>query len=123
MSADQVLFDREATLMRVDHDLELLDELVALLRPEAARLIGEVREAAIRSDPAGLEESAHALKSSLGNLGAARAASIARELEELGRAGLPDGLELHLEQLEHAVAGFLREYEEFRARAPAPEGG
>ena len=62
---------------------ELVDSYLA----EASRLIADLERAAAASDPGGLQRAAHSLKSSSANIGAARLAATARQLEAKGRSG------------------------------------
>ncbi|HSR50892.1 MAG TPA: response regulator [Acidobacteriota bacterium] len=82
---DQELFDREQLLERVDHDRELLGEIVELFLEDYPSLLEDIEEAIESQDAYGLERSAHALKGSVGNFMAQRAQQAAFRLERLGR--------------------------------------
>ena len=84
--ATEVL-DETELLERVDHDLELLGELVALFLDDHPRQMESVRQAIDEQDFQGLERSAHTLKGVVGNLAGKRAFDAARQLEALGREG------------------------------------
>ncbi|MFN7952301.1 MAG: response regulator [bacterium] len=86
-------------------DSRALDELRGLSRPggpdvlgsvidtyleSAPQLVAALVDAAVREDANALARAAHTLKSSSAFLGAARLASLCRELEALGRAGTLD---------------------------------
>lgn len=77
----------EEALARVERDRELLAEMAALFLEDGPGLLGAVREALDRQDACGVEHSAHALKSSVGNFGARRAWEAAFNLEKMGRGG------------------------------------
>ena len=65
----------------------LVDELIDIYIDEAPRRISAIREAAGSDDARGLAASAHALRSSSGNVGATRVAEICGSLEAIGRGG------------------------------------
>ena len=81
------VFDGEEMLERVGGDRELLAELVVLLREECERLVPTIRDAVRTEDAVGLEQAAHKLKGSVGQMAAGQAYETAKELEILGRQG------------------------------------
>lgn len=86
------VFDRERALAGVDGDRELLGELVELFAEDCPRLLRELAAAVSAGDADGIARGAHALKGSVGVFGARRAADLANELEERGRAEELDGV-------------------------------
>jgi two-component system sensor histidine kinase/response regulator len=80
-------FDPDAALKRVDGDRELLKEIAHLFFEDTPRLLTEVRNAIQRGDSKALERSAHTLKGSVGNFGARTAFEAAFSLEQMGRNG------------------------------------
>jgi CheY-like chemotaxis protein len=85
-SAKSVL-DRSDVLARVEGDMELLREIVELFHTESAKLIARIGQALASKDSSAVERTAHSLKGSLGNLGAARAMEKALILEKIGHSG------------------------------------
>jgi HPt (histidine-containing phosphotransfer) domain-containing protein len=85
-------FDRAGVLTRIDGDLSLLGDLVALYRSESPRLIAELRRSLEASDARGVEMVAHTLRGSVWSLGGILAAQIAVELEARARERKLDGL-------------------------------
>lgn len=79
--------DRELALSRVGGDAELLKEIAALFLEEYPNALAEIRAAAARGDPKGVEHAAHGLKGSVANFGAQAAVDAAFQLEQMGRAG------------------------------------
>ena len=77
-------FDPAGLLELVGDDREFLDDFVAIFEQDAARLMVEIREAAIGLDGAALERSAHSLKGMLCHFGESPALDLARRLEHLG---------------------------------------
>ncbi len=78
-------FDKSKTLERVDGDLELLKELVALFLEDCPELLGHIKEAIQNRDAQALQHSAHTLKGSVGNFCAEFAFDAAYKLEMMGR--------------------------------------
>lgn len=89
-------------LLRVDNDRELLRDLLSIFKDDFPRLLESLQSAVASGNPSKVAESAHALKGMLANLAAARAATLAGNLEQLGRDGKHDGLRdaLHAFQAE-----------------------
>ena len=100
---EQVL-DRAAALSRVGGDLDLLKEIAALFLDEYPRELDEIRRALAAGDAGTLERSAHGLKGSVANFGAAAAVDAAFQLEQLGKAGKLDRAPQALAALERALA-------------------
>jgi HPt (histidine-containing phosphotransfer) domain-containing protein len=74
----------EAALSRaVGGDVELVGELLTLLRPEAAAALGRIEQALSDGDPSGVAAAAHGIKGTLASLHARAAAGTAGELEEM----------------------------------------
>ncbi|HYG63959.1 MAG TPA: response regulator [Thermoanaerobaculia bacterium] len=78
--------DRAALMAEAGGDGELLERLVAIFREEAARLLAEIRQAAVRGDGTRLSDAAHALKGTAGHWsrGAVFRAAARLENRELG---------------------------------------
>ena len=66
-------------------DPDLFTELVTLFLEDTPQRLDELGEAMSAQDAAGLERSAHSLKSSSANLGAMELSAIFREIERAGR--------------------------------------
>jgi HPt (histidine-containing phosphotransfer) domain-containing protein len=83
----EALLDREVAMSRVGGDEELLKELGVLFLEESARQRVELREAFERGDAKHVERTAHGLKGSVANFGAAKAVDTAAQIELLGKRG------------------------------------
>ncbi len=95
-----------ASLMSLDDDGSLMDELVQTFLGLIPGRLASIREAARKEDAGELARAAHTLGGSCANLGCRRMASLCAELEVLGRSGSVAGsLELlkALEAEEDAV--------------------
>jgi HPt (histidine-containing phosphotransfer) domain-containing protein len=64
----------------------LLKKVIGLYFQEAPKLLQRLRDASGRDDSKGMQQAAHALKSSSASLGASRLARICEEMEALARS-------------------------------------
>jgi len=96
-------FDRDEFLTRVGGDGELASELAEMFLAVCPDLLEAISEAIRKGDPKALQESAHSLKGSLGNLSAHAAAELAKRLEFGGRDDDLDGAEEALSSLKDEV--------------------
>ena len=74
-------------LARVDNDIELLTELLALFREDFPKLRDTLHHAAHAGDPRQVEKAAHTLKGMLANLSIKHGAALAADVEAAARAG------------------------------------
>jgi len=109
-------FDPNAALKRVDGDRELLKEVAGLFFEDTPRLMTDLRNAIQRGDGNALQRSAHTLKGSVSNFGARAASDAAASLEQMGRNGdfakapeLFGRLELQINLLIPALETLLKE--------------
>ena len=101
-------FDPVALWRRVDHDRDLLRELVAVFAEEAPQLLARIEEG-IRAGLLGdVKKASHKLKGSLLQFSARTAVAAAQELEERAQNGLVAGAAPLLTRLRHEV-DLLRE--------------
>jgi two-component system sensor histidine kinase/response regulator len=103
--------DREVALSRVGGDAELLKEIAELFIEDYPKAMEEIRHAADAGDAKGLERSAHGLKGSVSNFGAAAAVDAARALESMGRAHQLAEVQQVILSLELALAALRPELE------------
>ena len=96
--------DTAASLARVQGDVELLKELVALFLAELPELMTNLQEALNAGDGGAIERAAHKLKGSVGNFGAQPAFEAASKLEGLGREGRLSEAGLALAELEKEIS-------------------
>jgi HPt (histidine-containing phosphotransfer) domain-containing protein len=110
-----------ASLMSVDDDGTLMDEIVAtFLRIAPARLTA-IRRAA-KGNAALLERAAHSFLGSCGNIGARRMAELCARLEVLGRSGSTEGAAEIARALEQEFAAVRPQLEALPARHPKRAG-
>ena len=111
---EQEPIDTASALARVEGDVELLKEVVALFLKELPELVTNLREAITARDGSAIERAAHNLKGSVGNFAAQPAFEAALKLEVLGRNGsLSEAepayceLEKEIERLKSAMANLI----------------
>ncbi len=83
MVVEDVL-DREELMLRVDDDVELLQELIELFLEDYPALMSEIEAGIREQDAKKLKRGAHTLKGSVGNFCASRAFNAAFQLEAFG---------------------------------------
>lgn len=83
-------FDRTAALDRLDHDDDLLWEVVQQFIDDAPALLAAIETAIDQNDADALRDAAHSLKGSAGYLAADDLCVAAQTLEGFGRANLLD---------------------------------
>jgi HPt (histidine-containing phosphotransfer) domain-containing protein len=96
---DQAVFERLTGTVGAAFVAELIDTFIE----DAAKLFATLRRALAKRDLDSFRRAAHSFKSNSEILGAARLASVARELEAIARAGSLDGVE---DRLCHLESGF-----------------
>jgi two-component system sensor histidine kinase/response regulator len=114
------VFDGEEILERVGGDRELLADLVVLLKEECDHLVPAIQEAVEEEDPTVLEQAAHKLKGSVGQMAAGFAYGTARELEHCGRTGEIGSAREPAGRLEAEIVALLEALEAFTAEEAAP---
>ena len=78
------IINREELMLRVDDDVELLQELIELFLEDYPALMAEIEEGVREQDAYKLKRGAHTLKGSVGNFCASRAVHAAFQLESYG---------------------------------------
>src|SRR3981189_2127359 len=84
-------FDHAELLARVDHDRELLHDLLTIFKEEFPRHLQALRDAVDSGDGKLVAVAAHTLKGMLLNLAAGQAATAVGRLEQIGRSGETSG--------------------------------
>ncbi len=96
-------FDPEALWRRLDHDRDLLRELVAVFAEEAPQLLAQIEEGIRAGLPCDVKKASHKLKGSLLQFSARTAVAAAQELEEKAQNGLVAGAAPLLNRLRHEI--------------------
>ena len=110
------VFDVEEALRNVEGDRELLLQLCAVFAEDFPRSMEAVRGAVERRDSTCLQRAAHAMKSTLLVIGARRPASVAFQLETMGRCGDLDSVEQVFGNLEKQATALLNVIESMRSK-------
>ena len=95
--------DKLELLDELDGDYEFLAESVEIMDSEAPLLLAKIRDAISSGDSAAVAQSAHTLKSMVGNFCAAPAHAAALQVETSGRSGDLEACQTGLELLEREV--------------------
>jgi PAS domain S-box-containing protein len=109
------------SLMSVDDDGTLMDEVVATFLKIAPVRLASIRKAA-RGNAAQLERAAHSFLGSCGNLGCRRMADLCARLEVLGRSGSTEGASALASALEEEFGRVRPHIEALPARHPKRAG-
>jgi two-component system sensor histidine kinase/response regulator len=87
VAPDYVVFDQAELLARIDGDVELMQELIAIFLEDYPKRLTQLREALDCSDDETLAQAAHTLKGVVSNLCAPEAFATSLCLEETARSG------------------------------------
>jgi HPt (histidine-containing phosphotransfer) domain-containing protein len=109
-------FNHERALAQVDGDLELLNDLFALLRDDAPRRLEAIAGGIANDDREAIRNAAHALRGAMVNFAANRACDIATEIERAGDDVTREELAAMLARLEAEVARLVADIGAMLAR-------
>lgn len=84
---DTPVLDREEALERLEGDVELWTEICAIWLEDSGRMLRDVQAAMESKSPEALRRAAHAMKGASANVGAARVAAKANEIERSAPLG------------------------------------
>jgi CheY-like chemotaxis protein len=84
---EKPVVDPHLVLKRVEGDMDLLQEIIALFLAEAPTITSALDQALAQQDCRALERAAHRLRGAVGHLGAGRTSDAALRLEEAARKG------------------------------------
>lgn len=100
------VFDMEHALEVTDGDREFLKELVEIFKADFPEKLAGISRAIKEKDFKGLDETAHSLKGSSGNLGLTRVYELSWEIEKMGKAKNMEGANKTFKQLEEELERF-----------------
>ncbi|MFQ5515831.1 MAG: Hpt domain-containing protein [Myxococcota bacterium] len=103
------VLDRDDFLQRVEGDMELARDLVELFLEDLPERMSDLRQALAGSNLELVHERAHSLKGSIANFSAHPAFEAARDLDELARSGIREGLDEAFARLENELQRAQRE--------------
>jgi CheY-like chemotaxis protein len=105
----ETALDREAVLKRMNHNRELIGQVVMCFQEDVSSIINTLREAMNRRDGAELSRTAHSLKEAVGTLGAKGAFQAALTMERVGEEGKLSETPSAFATLEQELQHFQRE--------------
>jgi HPt (histidine-containing phosphotransfer) domain-containing protein len=94
------IFDKEELLEELDDDWEFLEESVEMLKEDSVGLLGKIRTGVEAHDAETIWQSAHTIKSMVGNFAAGPAFEAAYVVETRGRADDIDAISAQVDELE-----------------------
>ena len=106
-------WDLAELLERVDHDQNLLRELLTIFKEDFPRTMQSLESAIGAADLKNASRLSHTLKGMLSSLGGRRTATAAARLEELAAAGETAGLKGAFAALEQEAASLLPELDAY----------
>jgi HPt (histidine-containing phosphotransfer) domain-containing protein len=110
----KTIFDEVGAMDRVAGDKELLVELFEIAFEDTPLRIEKIEVAIESGDATTVAETAHAMKSAFGNIGAVRCHELSFELEKTGKAGEIQSASQILSQLKQELETFERAADAFR---------
>ena len=97
-------FNKDELMDRLDGDIEFLAETVEILDEDGPTLLAEVRAAATAREPERIASAAHAIKGMVSNFCAEPSINAAKCVEEMGRSGNLDGVDIAVTAIEEESA-------------------
>ena len=99
-------FDMDHAREITDGDIEFLKELIEIFKADCAEKLAGISRAIKEKDFNALDETAHSLKGSSGNLGLTRVYELSWKLEKVGKAKNMEGANNIFKQLEEEFERF-----------------
>ena len=106
MDNNKPVFDMDYAREITDGDMEFLKELIEIFKGDSPERLAEISGAIKEKDFKILDEAAHALKGSAGNLGLTRVYELSYKLEKMGKAENIEGADKALKKLEEEIERF-----------------
>ncbi len=103
-SSSAQCFDRKAALHCASGDMNLLRELIEIFKEEYPIWLTTIRDGIAKGEAKPVQEAAHSLKGTVATFGATGAASLAQQLEAMGRDQNLTGADAIARELEQAVS-------------------
>ncbi len=100
------VFDMDHAREITDGDMEFLKELIEIFKADCPEKLAGISRAIKEKDFKAIDETAHSLKGSSGNLGLTCVYEISYKLEKMGKSENIEGAEETLKELEEEVERF-----------------
>ncbi len=97
------VFNKSELLEEIDDDLEFLAEMFEMLEEDAPALLVKIRDGFNKGEAETIWQSAHTLKSMVGNFAAQPSFDAAYQIETMGREGNLNDMEVAIVSLEAEV--------------------
>jgi HPt (histidine-containing phosphotransfer) domain-containing protein len=81
----RVVVEKTALLETLDHDPQLLREVIGIFLADCPGKLAELRAAITAGDPERIANSSHSLRGSVATFGVQKAVEVAQKLESMGR--------------------------------------
>lgn len=106
MDNNKPVFDMDYAREITDGDMEFLKELIEIFKGDFPQRLAEISMAIKKKDFKALDETAHALKGSSGNLGLTRMHELFCKLEKVGKAENIEAADETLKKLKEEIERF-----------------
>lgn len=106
MDNSKPVFDMDHAMEITDGDVEFLKELVEMFNAEFPEKLAGISRAINENNFKALDETAHSLKGSSGNLGLTRVYELALKLEKMGKGEDISGADETFKELEEELERF-----------------
>jgi HPt (histidine-containing phosphotransfer) domain-containing protein len=103
------LVNRQEAMDRLGDDAELFAEICGLFCRDVPEMLNQLKSALVSGDTTLAIRSAHSIKSASSSIGAETLSSLARDIEEAGRAGNFQVAHSQLEDLATAIDDVMKE--------------
>jgi CheY-like chemotaxis protein len=97
---ESAVLDETALMVRVDHDVKLLNKMIELFSDDCPKMMAEIQECVTARETQALAKAVHTFAGSAGNFAATRTVEAARSLEKAARENRLDQLQQAFEVLE-----------------------
>ncbi len=106
MDNSKPMLDMDQAREITDGDMEFLKELFEMFKADCPKQLAGMSRAITEKDFKALNETAHALRGSAGNLGLTGLYELSDKLEKMGKAEIIDGADEVLKEVEDEIERF-----------------
>jgi HPt (histidine-containing phosphotransfer) domain-containing protein len=106
MDNNRPMFDMDHVREITDGDMEFLNELIEIFKADCPEKLAGISRAIKEKNFNALDETAHSLKGSSGNLGLTRVYELSYKLEKMGKSENIEGADEALKELEEELERF-----------------
>jgi len=106
MDKNRPMFDMDHAREITDGDMEFLKELIEIFKTDCPEKLAEISMAIKEKNFNTLDETAHSLKGSSGNMGLTHVYELSYKLEKMGKSKNIEGADKTLKELEEELERF-----------------